>query len=162
MTRTAAIVCLMTFALASCYESQSSQERQNIQVAERLFGEVWSDGNTEILGEIIGDDYVKHWASFDPVLGRDQSKQEVQDLRQPDSRYQVNAIEASANMVFVRFTATGTFTGDMEGVQASGRRVEVAAMTWLRFEDGKIVEEWTTVDEWALRFSSMWSFQKNG
>jgi len=31
----------------------------------------------------------------------------------------------------------------MEGVQASGRRVEVAAMTWLRFEDGKIVEEWT-------------------
>jgi hypothetical protein len=136
MSKIGSLFFLVVLALASCDQPQRTQEKQNIQVAERLFGEVWSQGNTSILDEIVSDDYVKHWASFNPVLGRDQLKQEVQDLRQQDSRYHINAIAASGNMVFVRFTVTGTLTSDLEDVQASGRSVDVAAMTWLRVENG--------------------------
>ncbi len=153
MAKNVATICLMALALTSCDQGRTSQEQQNIRVAERLFGEVWSDGDVEILDEIIRDDYVKHWASFDPVIGRDQLKQEVQDLRQTilNSRIEVNAIEASDDMVFVRYTLTGTSPNDSEGMQANRNAVNIAGMGWLRFENGQIVEEWMINDEWGAQ-----------
>ena len=133
-----------------------------MQTAERLFTEVWSGGNVDILDEIIGDDYIKHWAAFGPTIGRDQLKQAIQDWRAsaPDWNEEIDAVEASGDMVFVRWTETGTFTNDFQEIKANGKGINVAAMGWLRFEDGRIVEEWTIVDNWGTQIQMDTTFPK--
>jgi predicted ester cyclase len=45
--------------------------------------------------------------------------------------------------VILRLRWTGTHTGPYLGVAPTGKRVEVRGMTTWRFEDGKVVEDWT-------------------
>ena len=153
MTKIGATLLLTTLALISCGDVSKFDERLNIEITKRLFSEVWSGGNLEVLDEIIGEGYVKHWSAFEPTIGRDQLKQAVKRLRAsfPDWHEELDAIKASGDMVFVRWTESGTFTNDIEHIEANGNKVSIAAMGWLRFENGKIVEEWTIVDNWGTQ-----------
>jgi predicted ester cyclase len=46
---------------------------------------------------------------------------------------------------------SGTHEGEFMGAPPSGNRIEVDAMTFVRFgPDGKIVERWTRLDEVGL------------
>jgi steroid delta-isomerase-like uncharacterized protein len=49
---------------------------------------------------------------------------------------------AEGDKVAVCFTAKGTHDGAFQGVPATGKHLEIAAMTVWRFVDGKIAEEW--------------------
>ncbi len=153
MTKFGISILLTVLTLVACDQSANSQEEQNIQITKRLFSEVWSGGKLEVLDEIIGEGYVKHWSAFEPTIGRDQLKLAVQrwSASFPDWNEELGAIEASGDMVFVRWTESGTFTNDIEHIQANGNKVNVAAMGWLRFENGQIVEEWTIVDDWGTQ-----------
>ena len=146
-------ILLTVIALTGCDNRAISEEQQNIEITKRLFSEVWSGGKIELLDEIIADGYVKHWSAFEPTIGRGQLALAVQGWRAsfPDWYEELNAIEASDDMVFVRWTETGTFTNDFEHMLANGKKVNIAAMGWLRFENGQIVEEWTIVDNWGTQ-----------
>jgi len=54
-------------------------------------------------------------------------------------------------MVFARLTETGTFVSDFAGMKANGNTVKIGAMGWFRFENDKIVEEWTIIDNWGTQ-----------
>ena len=45
----------------------------------------------------------------------------------------------------------GTFLEDLSGVTATKEEVSVAGMGWVRVSHGKIVEEWTMVDNWGMQ-----------
>ncbi len=148
------VTILLPLGLAACSSSDSAdQEQANVELARRLFTEVWSVGNVSLLDEIIGDEYVKHWAAYPPTVGRDDMKTWVTRLRNsfPDWNERIDAIHASGDMVFVRWTESGTFTEDLSGLPATNESVSLAGMGWIRVEGGKIVEEWTMVDNWGLQ-----------
>ncbi len=153
MAKIGVALFLTALALTACEDGAISDEQRNIEITTRLFSEVWSGGDVDVLDEIIGEGYVKHWAAFEQTIGRDQLKLAVQDWRAsfPDWNEALNAIEASGDMVFVRWTESGTFTDDIGHIPANGNKVNVAAMGWLRFENGQIVEEWTIVDNWGTQ-----------
>jgi SnoaL-like polyketide cyclase len=46
------------------------------------------------------------------------------------------------NTVVLRLRWTGTHTGSYLGVAPTGRRVDVGVTIW-RFEEGRVVEDWT-------------------
>jgi predicted ester cyclase len=48
--------------------------------------------------------------------------------------------------VTTRWTAAGTQDGELMGMPASGKQVVVSGITIDRFEDGMIVEGWTSRD----------------
>jgi predicted ester cyclase len=48
------------------------------------------------------------------------------------------------------FTLTGTHTGALMGVEATGKRVNVNGTVFSRFEAGQIVEEWEVIDQLSL------------
>jgi steroid delta-isomerase-like uncharacterized protein len=63
----------------------------------------------------------------------------------PDMRFEIVDTLAENDDVCVRWEATGTHTGNMFDRPASGARVSVHGVTWLRVADGRIVEGW---DSW--------------
>jgi len=144
---------ILVVVLSACADGGAPQSQQNIENAKRLFSEVWSGGNVALLDELIADNYVKHWASVAPTIGRDALKESITAWRAsvPDHNEKVLAIEASGELVFVRWLETGTLLNDFDGLPATGKTFEVAAMGWIRFENGKIVEEWTIVDNWGAQ-----------
>ena len=148
MDRLGIALILSVLSLSACSDDSSLQTQRNIEATERLFSEVWSKGNVELLDELIADNYVKHWATFAPTIGRDALKEAVISWRAsvPDHNEELLAVEAVGDMVFVRWLETGTLLNDLNGIPATGKNFEAAAMGWIRFEGGKIVEEWTIVD----------------
>jgi predicted ester cyclase len=54
---------------------------------------------------------------------------------------------AEGDQVAVRWSAAGTHRGEHMGPKATGRRVEFRGISWMRFDDGRVVEGW---DSWNL------------
>ena len=153
MRRLMVVMVLPLLGLAACSSDLRDQEQANVELVRRLFAEVWSGGEVSVLDEIIGDGYVKHWAAYQPTIGRDELKTWVTRLRIsfPDWNERIDAIHASGDMVFVRWTESGTFSDDLSGVTATNEKATIAGMGWIRISEGKIVEEWTIIDNWGMQ-----------
>ena len=78
-----------------------------------------------------------------------------------DCNYEIHSIEASEDMVFVRYTETGTFTNNFFDLPANGNAIRAAGTVWLRFDDGRIVEDWSMSDEWAIQTQLETDFPKD-
>jgi len=121
--------------------------QQNITVAERFIEEVWRQGQIDKIDELFSADYVDH--SFGPhPAGRDDLKQFVAMFRQAfqDLEYELHQMLAEDDEVASRDTVHATHKGAFMGIPATGKRVSVSAMHFLRFENGKIVEHWGITD----------------
>ena len=153
MRRLMVVMVLPLLGLAACSSDLRDQEHANVELVRRLFAEVWSGGEVSVLDEIIGDGYVKHWAAYQPTIGKDELKTWVTRLRNsfPDWNERIDAIHASGDMVFVRWTESGTFSDDISGVTATNEQATIAGMGWIRISEGKIVEEWTIIDNWGMQ-----------
>jgi predicted ester cyclase len=54
----------------------------------------------------------------------------------------VEDILETEGQAVVRWTARGTHLGDELGITPSGQAVSFRGMTWMRFDDGRLVEGW--------------------
>lgn len=59
----------------------------------------------------------------------------------PDIQWTLEELIAEGDKVAARFIMRGTHDGAFFGVPPSGKKIEVKAMNFYRFSDGKIVEE---------------------
>ena len=62
----------------------------------------------------------------------------------PDTSYTIEQQVAEGDLVVTRWTARGTHEGELMGIPATQKSVEVTGIAIDRFSDGKIVESWTT------------------
>ncbi len=110
----------------------------------RRFIEEWNKRNFAALDELIAADY------FDPSLqvrGLEAYKQLLTMLLKgfPDWHETIEDIIAEGDKVWVRYTATGTHTGEYRGLAPTGKRVtETGVLIW-RIVDGKIAEKESAV-----------------
>lgn len=67
-----------------------------------------------------------------------------------DLNYQILDMVIAPDKVAVYLRVTGTHTGDLFGIPATGRRIDVRQMQieWVR--DGRIWQHWRITDELAL------------
>lgn len=64
----------------------------------------------------------------------------------PDMRYTLDALIAEGETVAVFYTWTGTHTGELGGIPATGRSVTAMGAMACRVAGGRIVEEWDVDD----------------
>jgi predicted ester cyclase len=64
----------------------------------------------------------------------------------PDLKYTVEDVIAEGDRVVQRQTAHGTMTGALQGMPATGKQATWTETLIVRFENGKIVERWASVD----------------
>ncbi len=121
---------------------------QNKAIVRRLIEEPWK-GDMRVVDELIDPSYVGYDPSIpEPLRGPDGFKENVSTYRAAysDARITVDDQIAEGDKVASRWTARGTQTGEVAGIAPTGKQVTVSGLTISRFEDGMVVEEWTTWD----------------
>ncbi len=68
----------------------------------------------------------------------------------PDLTIEIDELVAEGDKVVWRITASGTHNGSFQGVPATGKAVKFGAHYTFRFENGKIVERWSTIDRLSI------------
>jgi steroid delta-isomerase-like uncharacterized protein len=144
MIRTAAIVsCLL---LTSCANSRGEMRDRATQV----FTEVWSTGDVARVDALFAPDVVDD--SVGGGKGRAFYREAILGWRRafPDLKMNVVDVLADGDRVAVRWTATGTQEGPLDGIPPTGRAGQLRGLTIFRFERGLIKEEWTAFDRLDL------------
>lgn len=120
----------------------------NAAAARRVF-DAFNEGDLGALDEVCAPDIVSHDpAEAEDVRGVEAHKQRVQGYRtaMSDLNVTVEELIATEDSVVTRWRARGTNDGELMGMPASGRSMDITGITIDHFDaDGRIVESW---DQW--------------
>lgn len=126
----------------------------NVALVERWFEEVWNQGQTATIDEVLtgGTVFYGLTSNGDATRGPDGFKPFFHRLRAafPDIRITVDDVVTEGDKVAARWTATMTHTGDALGFPATHRPVQISGMCFSRLEGGKLVEGWNNWDEMGM------------
>ena len=122
-------------------------EKQNQRLADRVWEEVWHQGDLGRIDDLFTADFVRH----DPgreLRGTEQNRQFISGLRAafPDLHFTVEDQIAAGDKVVVRYRFGGTHLGDFLGRSPTGKQVSYSGILIYRIADEKIAEQWTEFD----------------
>lgn len=137
---------LLLIATLFCSLAALGGEQENVVTAKRVFLEKMGAGRFDKLDEIYGDGFVAHGATRDFTLAEDNESGKEWRKAFPDLVVSVKRTVADGNMVAVHWNAAGTNSVAAAGLPGRGRKADVDGMTFFRFHNGKIVEEWSIID----------------
>lgn len=118
--------------------------------ASRVLLEKMGRGDFSKLDEIYGPGFVAHAGGKTFNLEEDNLSGRAIRSAVPDLQVMVDHLIGEANHVAVRWRARGTNTVAAAGMPGNGAAMEVEGMTIFRFENGRIVEEWSLIDRFAM------------
>ena len=127
----------------------SPSEAENKEIARKYAVEVVTEGNLDVVDDIIAADHVQHnSAASEPLHGPDDVKDNVSTLRRafPDAECVVEDMIAEGDMVVRPDRATCTHEGEFMGIEATGKEIVIGGIHIHRIEDGQIVETWSQGD----------------
>ena len=121
---------------------------QNKAVARRFFEVVWNQRRFEVLPEIFAPTLILNGQQ----VSRDVIEQVISARLAafPDMHVTVDEQVAEGDKVSTRRTWTGMHSGVYRGIEPTGKQVTWIQISIVRFEEGKIVEDWAIADELAL------------
>lgn len=133
--------------------TQRGTRSERNKAAARAVFSIWSTGEIERLDELVAPDVVHH-DPYDPYAadGLVGMKRTIELNRNafPDMQLTVEDQVAEGDKVVTRWRGEMTHSGDLGGAAPTGRRVTITGITIDRFEDGKIVEAWRSMDTLRL------------
>jgi steroid delta-isomerase-like uncharacterized protein len=116
-------------------------------VVRRFYEDMCNGRNNAIADQIFTADHASHDPQVPAPDGPDGMVETVKPYQEAvEGHWQIEDIFSSGDRVAVRWTGTGTHSGEIGGIPATGNAIEVAALSVHRIEDGKIAETWTVWD----------------
>lgn len=125
---------------------------ENKELVEQASFDVFVEGSTDRLDELLTDDYVLHDpTSPEEIRGRDAFKEYIQTYRNAfsDLDATIETIIAEDDLVAVRFRVRGTHDGPLPeapDLEPTGREIEIVGMEFDRIENGRLAETWQVFD----------------
>jgi steroid delta-isomerase-like uncharacterized protein len=126
---------------------------EGVELIQRFYDEMLSDGNLDNLDELVTDDVVDHQQG---LPGQPEGKEGVSFFVNTmrgafsDIKATVGQSLESGDLAAAQVTITGKHTGEFMGVPASDKSFEVEGIDIIRIEDGKCAEHWGVTDNMAL------------
>jgi predicted ester cyclase len=122
-------------------------------IAETVYG-IFERGATEELTTVFAPGFIEHdeLPGFTGT-GIDLVTEWVRRSRTalPDARYAIESVVGNGLEAVVRVRLTGTHKGELFGIPATGKKVDVLLMDWVRLaRNGQIVEHWGLMQESTL------------
>lgn len=128
---------------------------ENKALVRRAYEGGMNHKDMRVIDEVFVQDYVFHSPGLAPIRGLEAFKQALGAFLSafPDIQFVVDDQLAEGDKVTTRWTGRGTHGGEYGGfpvatrvIPPSGRPVTFTATDIYYFIDGKIVEEWNTLD----------------
>ncbi|HTU18396.1 MAG TPA: ester cyclase [Gemmataceae bacterium] len=132
---------------------------ENKAVVRRAYLDGMNTRTLSIIDEVFAPDYVVHYPGMEPIQGRDEAKDAIAAFLDafPDIVFTIEDQVAEGNKVVTRWTAVGTHNGEFRGfpkkgtvIPPSGRKVNFRATDIYLIIDGRIKEEWNTLENMEL------------
>jgi len=144
-------------SIAGCLSDNQCRDtqEQNMALIHHVHEEM-AKGNIDVFDEVLSPNYVRHCQAMPP---------ELQEMNDPsllkafcvdylagvsDHTDTLTNMIADGDKVAYISTMTGTHTGTMNGIPATGKKFKLVNIIIQRFENGKIVETWVSWDNVAM------------
>jgi steroid delta-isomerase-like uncharacterized protein len=117
------------------------------------FEEVWNQGRLDVLNRLMSPDYVNHSPSVpNPRPGPEDLKPIVTAMREGIAglHYEILDMVVTPERAAVHLRVTGTHSGTLFGMPATGRHIDVRQMQFEWFKDERIWQHWRVTDELTL------------
>lgn len=128
--------------------------QDNIQVLTRWFQEIWNEGKTQTVHELLSQDAVAvgQAGSGVELHGPLEFVPFVERIRSafPDIKVKVEDTFGADDKVVLRWSARMTHRGDALGIPASGKSVRLTGITIAQIVNGKIVAGWDNWDQLGM------------
>ncbi|MEO8414904.1 MAG: ester cyclase [Ginsengibacter sp.] len=117
---------------------------ENKKVVIRFNKEFLERGNTEVLEQIVADDFTNHTAAGNFLNDVNGLIQFVEMLHKGFSDIRIDICEqvAESDLVATRKIIYARHTGEIMGHNTTGKTVEMNVMDMVRLRDGKYVDHW--------------------
>ena len=125
---------------------------ENKAIVRRVYEQVWSKGNLDVVDELYAADFVLHDPAQPGIRGPEGYKQLVTGNRTafPDLQITVEDQLAEGDKVATAWVARGTHNGEFAGTPPTGTQGTVTGTTISRVVAGKIVAERSNWDTLGL------------
>jgi steroid delta-isomerase-like uncharacterized protein len=125
---------------------------ENISLAKRWYQEVWNEGRNDTIHELMAPDAVLSGTDRADIYGPVEFEKFAEVIRSafPDTQVFVDDVFGCDDQVAIRWHAKMTHSGEMLGIPATGKSVEITGMSIARISNGKIVAGWDNWDRLAM------------
>jgi predicted ester cyclase len=133
-------------------ERQQSETERNKAVIRRFVEEVQNRKDWDAYDELNDPAFVNLSAPPGVPADREGGKVFLGGFFNafPDAQFTIDDMVAEGDRVATKKTFTGTHTGDLGDIAATGNRVTVQYVDIMRVRDGRIVEHWLSMDQLSL------------
>jgi steroid delta-isomerase-like uncharacterized protein len=118
----------------------------NKATAARVLLEKMGQGRFEISEEIYAKDFVAHGFGRDYTLDEDNRSGRSIRAAFPNLKVSVERIVEEGDLVAVHWRSSGVNSVKTGSFPGTGKTVAIDGMTFFRFVNGRIAEEWSTYD----------------
>ena len=120
---------------------------ENEAVVRRFYEEMCNGRNNEIAPELFTADYVLHDPQV-PARSGPEGMAEVVTVYQEgvEGHWEIEEMFSAGDRIVVRWTGSGTHSGELNGIPPTGKDVRVDAISIFRMDGGKIAEMWEVWD----------------
>jgi predicted ester cyclase len=125
---------------------------RNKAIVRRSWEEIFPACDVEALAQVVDPDVVSRGRRPDEPTGLEGVKRTMLWLASvfSDQRWEVHDVIGEDDLVATRVTHHGRHTGDLMGIPPTGREVAYQYVHFLRFRDGRVVEQWSVRDDMTL------------
>ena len=127
---------------------------ENVQLMRRWFQEVWNEGRTETVYDLLASEAVAtgQRGAEAEIRGPEEFVKFVHEIHGSfsDMKLTIEDIFGADDKVVVRWSATMTHTGDALGFPPSGKTIRSRGVSIARIVSGKIVEGWDNWDQLGM------------
>ena len=117
-----------------------------------IFDEAFNQGNLAAVEDLLAPDSISHITAWGLPNNRMGLKQLIASFRLafPDLHCTVEDEIREGDKFAAHWTMRGTHKGSFLGNPPTGRPVEVQGIIFARTENGRIVEDWTLIDQLGI------------
>lgn len=133
----------------------SSIKDQNKELIRQYKQHQWTDSSSQSAASLFSGEHIQIRDEFQNlrVNASDLALARVADpiaIAIPDRVDTVQDVIAEDDLVGITYRIKGTHLGNLYGMPATGKSIDIEATSFYKFRDGKIVESWSMADEAAL------------
>ena len=118
----------------------------NKEIVRRILKEFWHAGYEGVLDQVFAPDFVNYELSNPAITGLEEYKEWARGARamwntaSSDWRILIQDMVAEGDKVLKRWVLFGTHTGELFGVPATGKPIEMQGMSLYLISGGKVRE----------------------